>query len=182
MKKWCILTTSPARTLQVEKSLKEAGFDVWTPKATERRRIGRKREQIEQCFAVAPGYLFADADQLHRLVSASKSTGQEYRRWDREARRMVAHCHPPFSVFRFQNEFALITDAALDPLRLAEGRAKAVTHKTLVELGKQVRFPGAGFEGLTGIVDGIKGSFAIVRFPGFPIPVTVKAALLLNAA
>lgn len=180
--KWCILTTSPARTLQVEKSLQDAGFTVWTPKATERRRIGRKREVVEQWFAVAPGYLFADAEQLHRLVTASKSTGKEYRRWDREARRMVAHCHPPFSVFRYQDEFATIADAALDPLRLAERRSKTVTKKALVELGKAVRFPSGGFEGLTGIVESIKGSFAIVRFPGLPIPVKVKAALLLNAA
>jgi hypothetical protein len=180
--KWCILTTSPARTLQVEKSLTDAGFTVWTPKATERRRIGRKREQVEQCFAVAPGYLFADADQLHRLISASKSAGAEYRRWDRELRRMVAHRHPPFTVFRYQNEFAVIGDAALDPLRLAERRSKALPKKTLIELGKAVLFPGSGFEGLTGVVDAIEGSYAVVRFPGLPIPVKVRAAYLLNAA
>lgn len=182
MTDWCILRTSPARTLTVEESLAEAGLDVWTPKATEVRRQGRERKTVEHDVPILPEIVFARSEHLSRLLTISKSPGMIYRVWDSEKKRMVAHEHPPFSVFRYLDGYPLVSDRSLDPLRLAERRAPQRARQCLIDAGSAVRYPGAGFDGLTGVVQNCQGQYALVLFPGFSIPVKISSRMLLAAA
>lgn len=182
MIEWCIIRTSPGRTIPVATSLKEAGIKAWTPKVTIVSRAGRTRQRIQREVPVIEGIVFADSEHLSELIAIVRKPGTIYRAWCSERQCMVAHEHPPFSVFRYQGSYPTVRDRDLDPLRFAERAAAKSARPTSIELGRAVRYPGAGFDGLTGIVQGMDGRFAIVAFAGFKIPVKVSSHLLLDAA
>ncbi len=179
-KHWCILTMSPGRTIPVARALAEAGFVVWTPIETQRRRVPRSRKIRDVATAVTPSLVFADYARLPELVALSRSPAMVYQVWDEEQRRMVEHGIPYFKVFRHLSSYPRIADRALDPLRLAEqmGRPKAAAPK--VRAGDMVRYPGAGLEGLTGVVERMKGRYALVCFPGLAIPFEIEPQHLLS--
>jgi len=164
MVEWCIIRTSPRRTIPVATSLNEAGIEAWTPKVTIVSRAGRTRQRIQCEVPVIEGIVFAKREHIPELVAISRKPGAVY------------------SVFRYQGAVPTVRDRDLDPLRLAERAAAKTARPTPIELGRAVRYPGAGFDGMTGIVQGMDGRFAIVAFAGFKIPVKVSSHLLLDAA
>jgi hypothetical protein len=182
MTDWCIIRTSPGRTIPVAASLNEAGIEAWTPNFTIVSRAGRARQRVQRKVPLIEGIVFAKSEHLPELIAIGRKSGMIHRTWSSERRCMVSHDHPPFSVFRYQGSYPTVRDRDLDPLRLAERAATKPARATPIEPGRAVCFPGAGFDGLTGIVQNCEGRFAVVAFPGFSIPVKISSHLLLDAA
>jgi hypothetical protein len=179
MTDWCILRTAPSRTLGLAKALGEAGFEVWTSIEEQVRRAGRSRKRVEHQAPLTPSFLFARYDRVREPVAMSHSPSQTYQRWDSELRRMVTHGIPHFTVFRHLSAYPRVTDAALEPLRRIERSNKPKSKVRVFKLGEEVRYPDAGFGGLTGKVEGLQGRYAIVVFPGLPIAVKIDARHLI---
>ena len=53
-----ILRTSPSRTLPLAKSLREAGFAVWSPEESRIRRRPRSQREAELSLPIVPGFVF----------------------------------------------------------------------------------------------------------------------------
>jgi transcription antitermination factor NusG len=176
---WCILRTSPGRTLGVAAALREGGFDVWTPIVTEVRREGRSRKRVDHDTALTPSFIFARWEHRDQLASMSMSPAQTYQVWDKELRRMVTQGIPQFTLFRHLGAYPPIADRALEPLRRIERAAKPKSKVRTFQAGEAVQYPDAGFEGLIGTVEGLQGRYALVSFPGFPIVVQIDARHLL---
>ena len=58
---WCILRTSPGRTIALAASLNEAGIKAWTPQQTITRKRPRSSSTVERQLALAPTFVFAEA-------------------------------------------------------------------------------------------------------------------------
>lgn len=176
---WCILRTNGGLTLQLARSLGEAGYEAWTPVEVQRRRA-RKTLKIEPVeLALIPTFVFARAEHLVALIALARSPSLNYRVWDSEKRRMVTKGHPHFSVFRFAGEYQLVPDRALAALRLAERRTAPKTTSQPFRPGDRVKLTEGGFAGLSGVVESIDRTFAMVVFPGFNIAVKIGAWMLL---
>lgn len=109
--RWCILRTSPGRTLALATSLATAGFDVWTPTKVNRRTLapGRKNERrIDIASPILPGFAFARAAHLTDLAVVAADD------------RLI---HPPFSVFRHAGRIPLVADRDVRGLQDAERAA-----------------------------------------------------------
>ena len=178
---WCILRMSSGNTLPVATALADAGFEVWTPVETVKRRVGRKREVRETTLPITPGIVFARDDRLQDLVAMCRAPALTYRKWSAERKRMEMHGCPSFSVFRHGGRFTRVADRHLDPLRIAEQQAAPRDKVPAYVAGDEVRHSGAGFDGLIGIVQQNRRQYALVMFPGFVVPVKVLASRLLAA-
>lgn len=152
---WCILRTSGARTLPLAKSLKAAGFDVWTPVQVDKRRLPRGRKgQIEREVPITPTFVFARADRAADLLRVLA---------------MPVNPHPAFSVFRYLGRVPLIADREIAHLHGAEDRAKRVVLKAqrhAFVVGATVRVNEGAATGMSGIVEEGDGRFALVAFGG----------------
>lgn len=179
MSDWIILRMAASSTLNVAKSLADAGYEVWTPIEVEKRRAARSRKRIEREVPLMPTFVFARCDRLGDLVALSKSPALTYQAWDKELQRIVTRGCPYFRVFRYLDGYPRIADRHLDPLRQAEQRRKTKGKSNNLMAGAAVRYPAAGFEGLTGTVQVVKGRYALVVFPDFNIPVQIEAGGLL---
>lgn len=181
MTDWCILRTASSQTLNLARSLADDGFEVWTPAKMEQRRSrnGAKPEGVPT--ALVPSFVFAASAGLADLVALSHSPSLIYRRWDAEARRMVAHGHTKFSVFRHDGRHVLLPDRALAALRLAERRERPKEQVKQFAVGEPVKLTEAGFEGLTGTVTRAKGRSTWVMFPGALCAVQFPTWILLPA-
>lgn len=179
---WCILTTSPSRTVPLAAELAKADIEAWTPTEMVQVRVGRNRKRVERRMALVPSIVFADHAQLGRLIELARAPAQTFLRWDADEQRMVHQGLPFFKLFRLPNgDFPSVRDAALDPLREVERRMRPVKKGSTFEVGQTVRCPESGFEGLDGTVTGYQGRFAVVQFTGLPITVKIDARLLVNA-
>jgi transcription antitermination factor NusG len=178
-KDWIILRTSPGRTLGVAAALSKAGIEAWSPIATEVRREGRSRKRVEVDTPLTPSFVFARWAHKDELVAMERSPSQTYQVWDKDLRRMVAHGVPHFSLFRHLGDYPPVADSALDPLRRIERMSKPKSKVRTFQAGEAVQYQDAGFEGLTGTVESLRGKFAVVSFPGFPITVHIDARHLL---
>jgi hypothetical protein len=166
---WFILRMAGPRTLAVADSLKDAGFDAWTPIGSSSRRKSRKPGVEAKGVPVMPTYVFARDHHLHELLA--------------EASRPVS-AHPAFSVFRWDGRIPLIADRSLDYLRRGEARylrrvREGQPVKRFAE-GERVQLSDGGFAGMSGIVETSKGKFTLVCFPGFAMPIKVATMLLLG--
>lgn len=164
---WCILRMAGPRTLTVTESLKQAGFDVWTPTKAISKRRPRSNDRREIIVPVLPSYAFARASSLNGLML--------------ESLRQVS-AHPPFSIFRYCGRVPLISDRALDNLRKIERRNLPEKAARMFKPNERVRITEGGFAGLTGIVKTGKGRFTMVLFPGFTMPIKVASMLLMDEA
>lgn len=165
---WCILRTAPSKTLDLARSLAEAGFDVWSPIGPVEVREGPYRSRREVQTALMPGYVLARADRLSDLLEQARSPALLFRVWDSELRKMVVKGHPAFSVHRGGNH-RLIPDGDLTSLRGAEHRPKVKKIARTFAIGEQVRTDDAGFSGLVGKVIAINGKMVTVAFPRWDI-------------
>ncbi|WP_394658437.1 hypothetical protein [uncultured Novosphingobium sp.] len=148
-------------------ALIEAGYRAWTPRETRVIRLPRSKLKREIIASLTPTIAFSDYDRLPELVAMSRSPLSRV---------------PDFHVFRHLDVYARIPDRALDALRLAEqrGRPRSLAH--VYQRDDRVKYPGAGFEGLIGRVEGVKGRYTLVAFPGFAEQIRVPAHSLLPVA
>lgn len=178
---WCILRTAPALTLRLASALREAGFEAWTPIEISTRRVSRTRLKVEQSTPITPSFVFAPFADLSALIALARSPAQSHLVWDKRQRRMVHMGLPYFTVFRSMGAYPRVSDASLNPLRLIERQRKPAVKPTVFRRGDEVLFPDAGFEGLVGKVEGSRGKFALVLFPGMPIAVLIDPRYLQPA-
>jgi len=109
--RWCILRTSGGQTLPLMRSLREAGFDVWTPAKTFRKTLRAKTatgtRQIEVEAPILTTFVFArerDLDELAHLMVQPTSP------------------HPAFSIFRVAAKVPFVGDGSIQGLRDEEQR------------------------------------------------------------
>lgn len=114
MTRWCILRMSGGQTLPLARSLRSAGFDVWTPARTIRRTVRAKTisgtRQLEIEVAILPTFVFASERDLGLLADAAAQSISP---------------HPAFSIFRQRGLIPLVGDAEIAGLRGEEERAAA---------------------------------------------------------
>lgn len=164
--KWCILRTSPGRTLPLFRSLVEAGMDAWTPVEVLKRRRPRSKITLEIDAPILPTFVFAPASHLQDLMRlAAAPTGP----------------HPAFSVFRHLDRVPLIEAGQIEGIRAEEqrGRRKAQqAQRRTFAPGQGVSVPEGPFAGMSGIVQEGDGKFALVAFGDFKVKI---ATFLLEA-
>lgn len=170
MASWCILRTAAPRTLLLAKALEDDGFIVWTPTAKVVTRAGKSRKPKPKAVALLPTFLFADYEALPLLLRASIDPGMPY---------------PSFSIFKHDDSFPRVPDAALEGLRRHEDKAQRAADKEApvqcFVKGQRVRTSGTAFDGMDGTVVKVssgKGRIVFVDFPGFAMPVEIGAWLL----
>jgi hypothetical protein len=104
------LRTSGGRTLNLARSLAEAGFDVWTRPHIIKRPHGKsdakgRRNTIEINLPILPTFVFARASGLATLAHMAGDP---------------AHQHPLFSLFSHAGRIPLIGNASVSGLREEE--------------------------------------------------------------
>lgn len=163
--RWCILRTSGGNTLSLARSLRKAGFEVWTPEKVHRRRRPRSKETIDIDLPILPTFVFARADRVADLQAAAVA---------------VISPHPAFSIFRHAGRIPLVADREVRGLRDEEERAR-IAHlrgqRREVALGSRVQVDSQAFGGLTGVVEASDGKHAMVSFGG-SFRVKIEAWLL----
>jgi len=157
---WCILRTSPARTLPLAASLVAAGVEAWSPTQMVTRRMGRKRERVEQAAPVTATFVFARVHHLADLLALAKSPTSP---------------HPAFSVFRHRDRIPVVDNRSLNPLRAIEERERTRKMKATREAipcGTRLRMEEGAFAGMTGVVEGGNEKEAMVNFgAGFVVKI-----------
>ncbi len=152
---WCMLRTSPGRTLALAQSLLAAGLDAWTPSEIHSRRRPRSKATIEIEAPIMPTFVFARAAVIPELVRIQA---------------MPISPHPPFSIFRHLGEIPLLHDHEILNLRavaeLAQRKRLKKSHRYVFPVGEQVKVAEGNFTGLEGIVEGGDGKYALVCFGG----------------
>ena len=179
---WCIVRTSSAGTIAVHAALADAGFDAWTPIGLEKKLVGKTRKPVQRRIALLPTFAFARYAALPDLVRLSRTPSPSYQCWDHEEQRMVTRGCPSFSIFRHGSIYPAVSDRELDRLRVIEQQGRPVAAVRMIEAGEEVRYPDAGFDGLTGVVQTVRGRWAFVLFEGFSRSAKVDRARLLAAA
>jgi transcription antitermination factor NusG len=152
---WCILRTSPGRTLSLAKSLSNVGLDVWTPTQTHDRRRPRSKETVQIEAPIMPTFVFARASLVPELM---------------RLRMLEVSPHPGFSLFQHMGRTPLIADREIANLRVIEELAARArlkkSHRYVFPAGEKVRVAEGNFVGLEGVVEGGDGKFALVCFGG----------------
>ena len=162
---WCILRTSGPRTLPLAQSLAAAGLDVWTPAQVIKVRRPRSKITRERTNPIMPTFVFARAKHLGEL---------------QRLRNLPISPHPGFSIFRHAGTVPIIGDREIGSLRALEA-AEAAKHQAGLDreqrkglkkqrhvfpIGERVQVPESSFTGLTGVVQGGDGKFALICFGG----------------
>ncbi len=115
MTRWAILRTSGGQTLPLMRSLREAGFDVWSPAKPIRRTIRAKTPSgtrlIETEVPILPTFVFANDRDLAALGDIAA---------------LSISPHPQFSVFRYGGRIPIVGDSEVTGLREEEERMVAV--------------------------------------------------------
>jgi hypothetical protein len=181
MTNWCILRTAPSRTLPLAAALTEAGFVAWTPQETLTRCMPRSKAKKQISRPMMPMIVFASYERLPELVAISRSPMPSYECWDEAQQCLVTRSVPSFSVFRYMDHYARIADGQLDALRVAEQVGMPRSQARILTPGEPVRYAGAGFEGLIGTVQAVRGRYATVLFAGFNTIAKIPSAVLLPA-
>lgn len=162
---WCILRMSGGKTMPVFRSLADAGFDVWTPVESQSRRLPRSKEKRTISFPVMPTYVFARAHQIEDMIAISQSSLSE---------------HPQFSVFRYLDRYPVISDASLEPLRIAERKGQPPELRPVFSEGDDVCVTDGPASGMSGVVKSAQGNYAVVCFPGGNLPLKIATFVLLH--
>ncbi len=119
MTRWAILRTSGGQTLPLMRSLREAGFDVWSPARPIRRTLNAKTPSgtrlIDTEVPILPTFVFASEADLPKLgdIVDDLASGR-------------GCLHPAFSIFRYGGRIPIVGDAEVRGLRDEEERTIAV--------------------------------------------------------
>jgi hypothetical protein len=152
--RWCILRTSPGRTLGLAASLADAGLDVWTPTVTQSRRVPRSKQKREVEAPIMPTFVFARAEHIADLTAILA---------------LPLNPHPAFSIFRHAGRIPLIADGEIAGARAEEDkgkRTKLKAHRHLFAPGTAVSITEGVGLGMSGVVEQGDGKFALVCFGG----------------
>lgn len=161
---WCILRTSPGRTLGLVAALTAAGYEAWTPSQMQTRRRPRSKVTFDLAVPIAPTFVFARAVHVRDLAAAEA---------------MLVKPFPAFSIFRHAGRIPLVADGEVAGLREEETRnqevweraverarvsAERAKRKRLV-MGQRVRFgEKSAFAGMTGTVEQGGDRFVMAAF------------------
>lgn len=119
MTRWAILRTSGGQTLPLMRSLREAGFDVWSPARPIRRTLKAKTptgtRSIDTEVPILPTFVFASEADLPKLVDIVDDLASGR-----------GCLHPAFSIFRYGGRIPIVGDAEVRGLRDEEERTIAV--------------------------------------------------------
>lgn len=114
MSRWFILRTSGGRTLPLMRSLRAAGYDVWTPAKVLRRTVRAKTplctRTIEIDAPILPTFLFATEEHLVALTGEASDPASQ---------------HPAFSIFHRAGKAPIIGGAQITGLQAEEAREQA---------------------------------------------------------
>lgn len=160
--RWFAVRTAGPRTINLARSLAEAGHEAWTPVRVTRRRLSRSKVRVEREGAMLPTFVFVRADALRDLLTCLS---------------MPSNPHPAFSIFRHNGNIALFDGGSLSTMRLNEDKERErIERERLADLrrehrreftpGTAVRVPTGGFAGMTGVVQEGDDRFALVSFGG----------------
>lgn len=171
---WCILRMASADTLKVAGSLKQAGFDVWTPTEWRVSRMPKTRARFDKAFPIMPSYAFARVEHLDELLRIAMLPGRQGRR---------------FTVFHYGHGVPVVADRSLEGLRWQERQLREKFERSrfkgiklaALEPGTEVQLPAGAFEGLSGIVEDTQGQFTLVNVDVFGKTTLIKVASLLLA-
>lgn len=180
--RWCILRMSSGSTLQVARSLAEAGYQVWTPVETLKRRAPRSKVTREVTLPIMPGIVFAEAGRVQDLAALSHAPSLTYLRWNSETKRMEMHGCPYFSLFKYDGRYPLVADRHLDPLRQAEHRGRPRSQGPLLAVGDAVRHPAGMLGGLVGVVIKAHRKKAVVLFGSLEVEIEMSDLLPVKTA
>lgn len=165
---WCILRTTGGRTVSLARSLERAGIEAWTPIEQQSKRRPRSKVRFEVVAPIMPTFVFVRAGHLPELARCLAEP---------------VNPHPSFSIFRHGGRIPIIADADIAGLRVAEesakrraDRARMKAHRHVFPVGEQVRLDEGAFAGMSGVVEGGDGKFALVAFNG---GLSVKIATFL---
>ena len=151
--RWCILRTSPGRTLGLMAALAASGYEARTPKQVQTRQRPRSKLTIELEVPIAPTFVFARAVHVRELAAASA---------------MQVSPFPAFSIFRdASGRIPLVADCEVAGLRLAEERARlriSRQKRRRLVMGQRVRLVEGVGEGMIGTVEKGGDKFALVAF------------------
>lgn len=115
MTRWAILRTSGGQTLPLMRSLRDAGFDVWSPAKPIRRSIRAKTPSgtrlIDTEVPILPTFVFANSHDLITLEDIAS---------------LSISPHPAFSIFRYGGRIPIVGDSEVSGLREEEERTIAV--------------------------------------------------------
>lgn len=182
---WCIVQTSSAGTLALASALNDAGIEAWTPTGIAVKRVGKRRDRVEQTVPLMPTFAFARYHSLPDVLAMAHAPAPVYLVWDKVERRMVMRGRPFFRVFRHGQNYPAVSDRDLDKLRLAERQGRPIEHVRIFKPGEEVRVGSTpSFDGLVGVIHEVKGNYAFVRFSAFGGEATIKinGRQLLSAA
>lgn len=176
---WCILRTAPSRTLLLAAALEAAGYRAWTPQETRLIRLPRSKARKQVSSPLTPTIVFAEYERLPALVALSRLPSPSGQVWSDNEQRIVSVSIPNFTVFRYLDAYPRIADRALDALRVAEQTVKPRAARRSFHRNDAVKIFGAGFDGLVGTVQSVRGRYTVVSFPGFTHEATFDTRLLL---
>lgn len=148
MDDWCILRVSGRHTLRLAESLRDDGFDAWTPKEELKIRIPRANVRRDITLPLMPSYVFVRAAHLIDLIQMAAMPFKPRRSQGKPS-------HVDFSVMRHHETIPLIGDLQLQALRQLE--AKRTPRKRAAKVfganvQVRVKIEGGSFAGMTGTV------------------------------
>jgi transcription antitermination factor NusG len=151
---WFILTCSSCKTIDLARSLTEAGYEAWTPVEIVTLRARRSFPQQEVSEPLMGSYVFARLHHLNELLALSHSPSLTYLVWDSEERRMVMRGHPHFRVMRGMDgkAWAPVADSQLTALRGLERRRRPKGQQPTFAEGDRIRTTDGAYAGLYGTV------------------------------
>ncbi len=155
---WCILRTAGSKTLKLAETLREDGYEAWSPAETRSIRIPRANVRRKVVLPIMPTYVFARAYHLHDLLELAAMPVKPRRHANQPA-------HPSFSVLHIHDKIPLVSDGSLEGLRHIEFK-RTPRKKALAALkpGQEVAIEGGSFGGLKGKVERSDTAHTLVSF------------------
>jgi transcription antitermination factor NusG len=134
--------------MRLAESLRDDGFETWTPIEERRIRIPRANVRRSVKLPIMPSYIFARA---HHLVDLLQMANMPFK--PRRSRGQPAHVD--FSVMHYHDTYPLIGEKQLQALRQLEAKRtpRARAHKVFgANVEVRVKVEGGSFAGMRGVV------------------------------
>ncbi len=171
---WLILRTAGGKTLRLAETLREDGYEAWSPTETRTIRVPRMNARRTVKLPIMPTYVFARAHHLVDLLelAAMPVKPRCFVPVEEDAERPAPHAN--FSVLHVHDKIPVVTDLSLDGLRHIEFK-RTPRKKALEALkpGSEVAIEGGSFGGLRGKVERSDTAYTLVSFEGsFPVKIS----------